>query len=263
MTTIGQTTVDPILGMPEDRRWAEIAGVVAAFVIHAAVALVPVAVRDSEVTPPPMDVTLVDVPEPVEEPPPAAEEEPAQEAVPAEREVAPAPRAPAPAARKESAPVAAAQDAPVSEGGPLVFDGAADWEIATRGGDGTGAGRAGGAGAAGGGGGGGGDARGGGAPARVVAAPRIGRAARVIVEDGCAGFFPTGASHDVADVILRVTVGASGAIDGVVVASETPAGEGFGAAARACLARARAEAARDPEGGALPSAATVSVRFVR
>jgi outer membrane biosynthesis protein TonB len=87
--------------------------------------------------------------------------------------------------------------------------------------------------------------------------PRLGEA------DACRGWFPRTASSDSATVSLLVIVRPSGAVASVSLLSESPAGEGFGAAARSCLAAKRFTPALDRAGGATTAAARINLRFSR
>jgi hypothetical protein len=246
--------------------------------LHAALALVPVTLHAPADEPPPLEVALAELPaeppdpmpappEPLETPEApeqavAPRETRADKPVPAAKAVAAGASSPARAAPAEGPSSDNAEaDAPV-ESGPLVFDDAqGDWELASGGGSGLGVG------ATAPGGGAGGNMRGLQRPLsrRTALAPtaRSGRAARVVVRDGCAGYFPKRTHERRAEVVLRVSIAASGAIEGVLVASELPRGEGFAAAARACLTHAEVEPASDPDGRPLAGTATLEVRFVR
>jgi hypothetical protein len=102
------------------------------------------------------------------------------------------------------------------------------------------------------------------APGEVVTpASDLSRAPRLEEADACRGFFPRGASSDSATVSLLVIVRPSGAVGSVSLLAESPAGEGFGAAARTCLASKRFTPALDRAGGAATAAARVNVRFLR
>jgi TonB family protein len=88
-------------------------------------------------------------------------------------------------------------------------------------------------------------------------APRLGEA------DACKGWFPQGADEDAGEVVLQVIVKASGEVGGVTVVSESPRGQGFGAAAKSCLAAKRFEPALGKDGNAVAAAAPVRIRFSR
>lgn len=94
-------------------------------------------------------------------------------------------------------------------------------------------------------------------PADLSERPHLG------VDDPCRGFFPAAASADAAAAVLRVVVEPSGKVRAVTVVSETPSGQGFGAAARQCLRGQRFSIPRDHDGNAVAAATTVRVRFDR
>jgi len=62
---------------------------------------------------------------------------------------------------------------------------------------------------------------------------------------------------------VLVTIAKSGAVSKVTLVSESPAGQGFGAAARTCMSRKRFTVALDREGNAAATAVRVNVRFTR
>ena len=81
--------------------------------------------------------------------------------------------------------------------------------------------------------------------------------------DACRGFFPTEAAVDAAKVDLVVIVQASGRVASASIARESPAGEGFGAAARACLLSKRFSPGADRAGRAVTASAAVRLHFTR
>ncbi len=97
----------------------------------------------------------------------------------------------------------------------------------------------------------------------VTTPENLSRAARLDEANPCAGFYPRTASADVGQVTLAVVVRATGELASSVVVSETPAGEGFGAAARACLARKTFAPAADKQGRAVTAALALRVKFTR
>lgn len=105
------------------------------------------------------------------------------------------------------------------------------------------------------------------APARkpddIVAPGDLSRQAKLSGDDACRGFFPAAASVDSALVTVALVVRANGAVSTASVVSETPPGQGFGAAARSCMLSSRFAAALDREGKSVTSATTVRVRFTR
>lgn len=62
-------------------------------------------------------------------------------------------------------------------------------------------------------------------------------------------------------VQLVVNVGADNGVGQITVLSESPAGAGFGQRARTCAARARFDAARDPQGRPIAQSVRVTVKF--
>lgn len=110
------------------------------------------------------------------------------------------------------------------------------------------------------------------APPRAAAAPRsdglvgtanLSRRAALNEVNACAGFYPSEAHADAGAVTLAVVVRADGGVTSASVVVETPAGEGFGKAARACLQKKRFEPSLDLAGTPVASVATIKLRFVR
>lgn len=211
---------------------------------------------------PPLEVELASKPAPPPPPPPAPAPEPAapEPAHTAARTPHPGARAAAPAAAGK---LVGAQGPTSDDDAPLDFvndpnGGAYGFGVVSRGGTGTGEGKA-----------------------EVAAAPPVVPAApprtvpaiasaddlsekpRLRVEDPCRGFYPASALVDSASAVVRVVVEASGTVRDVSIVSESPAGEGFGAAARQCLRQQRFSAARDREGRSVATATTIRVRFER
>ena len=81
--------------------------------------------------------------------------------------------------------------------------------------------------------------------------------------DPCHGFFPRAAQDDSGDVAVLVTVAKSGRVSQTQLISETPAGQGFGAAARTCLSSQTFVPALDRAGNAAATAIRVNLRFSR
>jgi hypothetical protein len=81
--------------------------------------------------------------------------------------------------------------------------------------------------------------------------------------DPCHGFFPRAAVDDVGDVAVMVTIGKSGRVSQTQLVSESPSGQGFGAAARTCLAGQTFVPALDRAGNAAATAIRVNLRFSR
>jgi len=96
------------------------------------------------------------------------------------------------------------------------------------------------------------------------AAPAMARPAKLSGGgDVCRGFFPATATDDAATVAVQVSISANGRVTQTVVLSETPAGQGFGAATKSCLDAAKFEPAEDGEGTPMTSTLRFTVRFVR
>lgn len=97
----------------------------------------------------------------------------------------------------------------------------------------------------------------------LVAPENLSRRATLNERDACAGFYPSEADADSGAVTLRVIVRADGVVSSSSVTSETPAGQGFGKAARACLQKKRFEPSLDRAGTPVAAATTLKLRFVR
>ena len=97
----------------------------------------------------------------------------------------------------------------------------------------------------------------------LTPASDLSRKPRLPGSDPCRGFFPGGARADVGDVSLLVTVGKSGHVSSTQLLSESPTGQGFGAAARTCLASQSFVSALDRAGNSAATAIRVNVRFSR
>ena len=80
---------------------------------------------------------------------------------------------------------------------------------------------------------------------------------------GCGGYYPRQADADSATVTAIVVVGPRGSAERVSLAGESPTGQGFGAAARACLRQSRFNPGLNKAGRAVKAVATVRVRFTR
>jgi protein TonB len=81
--------------------------------------------------------------------------------------------------------------------------------------------------------------------------------------DPCGGYFPSGAADDMATAAVLVTIGRSGAVSSVRLLSESPPKQGFGAAARTCMASKRFSPGLDRDGNPTATAVRVNVRFRR
>ncbi len=81
--------------------------------------------------------------------------------------------------------------------------------------------------------------------------------------DPCRGYFPAGASDDVANSSVLVTIGKTGAVSAVQLIAESPPKQGFGAAARACMATKRFSPGLDRDGRPAATQVRVNIRFTR
>lgn len=97
----------------------------------------------------------------------------------------------------------------------------------------------------------------------LTAAGDLSQSPRLRTQDPCRGFFPGSARDDVATAVVRVIVNQQGNAASVSVVSETPAGQGFGAAARTCMLEQRFLPALDRQGRAAATAVNVNVKFSR
>ena len=97
----------------------------------------------------------------------------------------------------------------------------------------------------------------------VTSAVNLSRAPSLDEPDACRGFFPTEASFDSGKVDLVVIVQAGGRVTSATIVRESPAGEGFGAAARACLLSKRFTPGANRAGRAVTASAAVRVHFTR
>jgi translation initiation factor IF-2 len=97
----------------------------------------------------------------------------------------------------------------------------------------------------------------------IVPASDLSRAPVLSTGTNCAGYYPRSADADSALVTLVVVVAPDGGIASLSVAGESPAGQGFGAAARACIGTGRFRPALDKTGRAVKSATRVRVTFTR
>jgi TonB family protein len=99
--------------------------------------------------------------------------------------------------------------------------------------------------------------------APVVAAKKVATPPRLVEANACRGFFPSGAEDDAATVAVAVTVQANGSVTTANVVSESPKGQGFGAAARLCVTSRKFVPASGEDGLPMPASATVNVHFSR
>lgn len=93
--------------------------------------------------------------------------------------------------------------------------------------------------------------------------PELSRPPRLGESDPCRGFFPSRARVDRGEVTLKVRVERDGAVRSVSVSAESPAGHGFGFAARDCLLSKHFSPALDKQGRAVAVVTPVTVRFSR
>jgi len=106
-------------------------------------------------------------------------------------------------------------------------------------------------------------------PPRVSAAPALAlpqdlsEKPRLLGDDPCRGFYPTTALVDSGSVVVRVVVDSGVRVQSIALASETPAGEGFGTAAERCLRDKRFSPALDTAGLHVATTTTVRVHFDR
>jgi len=217
-----------------------------------------------ERTPPPVEVEFLAPPEPPPPPPPPPEAEPEQaQAAPAQALAAP------PAAARAGALHLAKADAAPAQQPEEAVDFTTDPQGASYGGGVVAVGGTADFGAKG--------ARavpvGGNAPQAPVTARPVGdgltpasdlsRKPQLPGGDPCRGFFPNAAQDDVGNVAVMVTVGKSGRVSNTQLVSESPRGQGFGAAARTCLASQTFVPALDRAGNAAATAIRVNLRFSR
>jgi outer membrane biosynthesis protein TonB len=97
----------------------------------------------------------------------------------------------------------------------------------------------------------------------LTAAGDLSQSPRLRAQDPCRGFFPSSARDDVATAVVRVVVTQQGVASSVSVVSETPLGQGFGAAARTCMREQRFLPALDRQGRPAATAVNVNVKFSR
>ena len=97
----------------------------------------------------------------------------------------------------------------------------------------------------------------------LVFAERLSRQPSLGAHDPCRGFFPQGAQTNRGEVSVIVTVRDQGAVVRTEIESETPLGQGFGSAARACLAKQRFEPALDDAGNPTAARTRVRITFAR
>lgn len=81
--------------------------------------------------------------------------------------------------------------------------------------------------------------------------------------DPCRGFFPSSAQDDAASAGVFVVLSKTGKVTSARVVTESPAGQGFGAAARACMLSKSFVPALDRSGNPAATSLRVNVRFRR
>lgn len=97
----------------------------------------------------------------------------------------------------------------------------------------------------------------------LTAASNLSQKPRLRVDDPCRGFFPNAARDDVAVATVRVVIGKDGKVSNASVVSESPTGQGFGAAARRCMLDQVFVPALDRAGNNAATALNVNVKFSR
>jgi outer membrane biosynthesis protein TonB len=97
----------------------------------------------------------------------------------------------------------------------------------------------------------------------LTAAADLSQKPRLRVADPCRGFFPADARDDVAAASVRVVIGKDGKVRSAQLVNESPAGQGFGAAARRCMLDQTFVPAIDRDGNGAATAINVNVRFSR
>ncbi|HVY25531.1 MAG TPA: hypothetical protein VHB79_03240 [Polyangiaceae bacterium] len=97
----------------------------------------------------------------------------------------------------------------------------------------------------------------------LVAASDLSRKPGLGENDPCRGYFPAGANDDVATAAVMVTIAKSGSVTNVQLLSETPPKQGFGAAARTCMAGKHFSPGLDRDGKPAATAIRVNIRFLR
>jgi len=97
---------------------------------------------------------------------------------------------------------------------------------------------------------------------RITPADQL-RRQPLLLGDGCRGFFPNHARPDQGLVSVIATVQSSGALAKLDVESESPSGEGFAQAARACLAKRKFVPALDEHGEPTGARTRINLRFTR
>jgi outer membrane biosynthesis protein TonB len=81
--------------------------------------------------------------------------------------------------------------------------------------------------------------------------------------DPCRGYFPSSAADDVASAAVMVTIGRNGSVSGVQLLSESPPKQGFGSAAKTCMASKHFSPGLTRDGQPTATAIRVNIRFTR
>ena len=94
-------------------------------------------------------------------------------------------------------------------------------------------------------------------------AAKLSRQPALAAADPCRGYFPRDAASNRGEVVAIATVRDHGTVMRTEIEHEAPLGQGFGAAARACLAQQRFEPALDDEGKRTAARVRVRIAFTR
>jgi hypothetical protein len=97
----------------------------------------------------------------------------------------------------------------------------------------------------------------------LVALSNLSRKPALGESDPCRGFFPSSAQDDSATTGVFVVLSKAGKVTSARVVAESPAGQGFGAAARACMLTKSFVPALDRSGNAAATSLRVNIRFRR
>lgn len=97
----------------------------------------------------------------------------------------------------------------------------------------------------------------------TASGPRWTRPPKLAATDACQGYFPAKALSTHGSVALLVVLRADGRVTRAQVELETPAGQGFGEAARRCLLAQRFEPALNGQGQPVAARTRVRLRFAR
>lgn len=97
----------------------------------------------------------------------------------------------------------------------------------------------------------------------LVFAEKLSRQPSLGGSDPCRGYFPQGATTNRGEVSVIATVRDQGSVVRTEIEHESPPGQGFGPAARACLAKQRFEPALDDDGKPTAARTRVRITFAR